>query len=320
MQTQTLGNSDLDISRIGFGAWALGGHWDYGWGAQDNSESIRALHHALDNGINWIDTAPVYGLGHSESVVGEALKTVASKPYIFTKCGFVWDDAGDVSPSLSADSVRQEIEDSLRRLGVETIDLYQVHWPNPAEQIEEAWQAMADAQQAGKIRWLGASNFSTEQLARVQAIAPVTSMQPQYSMAYTEVEAELLPYCLENEIGVINYSPMGSGLLTGKMSRERMENLDDDDWRKDPEKAPHFAEPRLSRNLGLAEIAADIAAELGHTVPEISIAWTLQNPAITGAIVGLRSEEQVNGVLGAAAVTLSEAHMARIREYTDRNP
>ena len=320
MQFKTLGNSDLSISRIGFGAWALGGRWSYGWGPQDDADSIKAIHHALDAGINWIDTAPVYGLGTSEQVVGEAIKGLSNKPLVFTKCGFVWDDKGEVTSNLSADSVRGEIEDSLRRLGVETIDLYQIHWPNPEEQLEEAWQAMADAQKAGKIRWLGASNFSIQQLDRVTAIAPVTSLQPQYSMAFTEPEEELLPFCQENNIGVINYSPMGSGLLTGKMSHERMEQLADDDWRKDPEKAPHFAEPRLSRNLGLADIAAEIAGELGCTVPEVAIAWTLQNPAITGAIVGLRNVDQVKGVISAPEVDLYDVHIARIRDYIFENP
>ena len=320
METKKLGNSDLYISRIGFGAWALGGEWSFGWGAQDDAESIRAIHRAIDAGINWIDTAPVYGLGRSELVVGEALKTASSKPYIFTKCGLVWDNDNNVSGRLSAESVRQEIENSLQRLGVETIDLYQVHWPNPDEQIEEAWVAMDEAHRAGKIRYLGASNFSAEQLERVRAIAPVTSLQPPYSMVFPEAEQDVLPYCEDHSIGVINYSPMASGLLTGKMTRERLESLDASDWRKDPAKAPHFAEPRLSRNLGLVEITADIAAELDCTVPDIAIAWTLRNPTVTGAIVGLRSVEQVDGVIGAPGVDLSDEHMARIRNYIDENP
>lgn len=320
MKCRRLGQSDLNISRIGFGAWALGGGWDYGWGLQESNDSIRAVHHALDTGINWIDTAPVYGLGHSEAVVGEALKSLSDKPYVFTKCGFVWDEKNEVTPQLAADSVRMEIEGSLRRLGVETIDLYQVHYPNPEALIEEAWRAMEDAHAAGKIRYLGVSNFSIEQIQTVAEIAPVTSVQPQYSMIFTEDEHDLLPYCEQHSIGIINYSPMGSGMLTGKMSKERMTNLADDDWRKDPEKAPQFAEPRLSRNLGLADIAADIAQELGWTVPEVAIAWTLHNPAVSGAIVGLRSMEQVDGVLCAPDVKLSAGHMARIRTYIEQNP
>lgn len=320
METKRLGKSELNISRVGFGAWALGGEWAFGWGAQDDGDSIRAIHHAIESGINWIDTAPVYGLGRSESVVGEALKTAPSKPYVFTKCGLVWDDEGEVTGRLAAESVRTEIEDSLRRLGVEMIDLYQVHWPNPVEQIEEAWVAMDEAHRAGKIRYLGASNFSPEQLQRVQAIAPVVSLQPPYSMVFPEAEQDVLPYCEEHSIGVINYSPMASGLLTGKMTRNRLKNLADDDWRKDPEKAPHFAEPRLSRNLGLVEIADEIATELSCTIPDIAIAWTLHNPAVTGAIVGLRSVEQVDGVIGAPDVALSDEHMAHIRDYIDKNP
>ena len=320
MKTKKLGNSDLVISRIGFGAWALGGEWTYGWGKQDDRDSIRAIHHAIDRGINWIDTAPVYGLGRSESVVGEALRTAASRPFVFTKCGLVWDGDDEVSARLTADSVRREVDDSLRRLGIETIDLYQVHWPNPDEQIEDAWQAMDDARRAGKIRYLGASNFSPDQLRRVRTIAPVTSLQPPYSMVFPEADRDVLPFCEDHSIGVISYSPMASGLLTGKMTRERLANLADDDWRKDPAKAPHFAEPRLSRTLGLVELATGIAAELGCTVPDVAIAWTLQNPAVTAAIVGLRSVEQVDGVIGAPDVELNTEHLARVRDYIEDNP
>ena len=320
MKTKKLGNSDLVISRIGFGAWALGGEWTYGWGKQDDRDSIRAIHHAIDRGINWIDTAPVYGLGRSESVVGEALRTAASRPFVFTKCGLVWDGDDEVSARLTADSVRREVDDSLRRLGIETIDLYQVHWPNPDEQIEDAWQAMDDARRAGKIRYLGASNFSPDQLRRVRTIAPVTSLQPPYSMVFPEADRDVLPFCEDHSIGVISYSPMASGLLTGKMTRERLANLADDDWRKDPAKAAHFAEPRFSRNLGLVELATGIAAELGCTVPDVAIAWTLQNPAVTAAIVGLRSVEQVDGVIGAPDVELNTEHLARVRDYIEDNP
>ena len=320
MKSKTLGNSDLDISRVGFGAWALGSSWDYGWGQQDDRDSLAAIDRALDAGIDWIDTAPVYGLGHSESVVGKALKSRRDKTFVFTKCGLVWDDENNVSANLTAASVTREIDASLERLGVDTIDLYQIQWPNPDALIEEAWGAMDDARRAGKIRYLGASNFDIAQLERVQHIAPVTSLQPQYSMVYTEPEAELLPYCEKHGIGIINYSPMGSGLLTGKMSRERLAELPADDWRKDPDKAPQFAEPRLSRNLGLAAIATDIAVELGCTVPEVSIAWTLQNTAITAAIVGMRSASQVDGIIGAPEVELTAKQRQRIRDYLDTHP
>ncbi len=318
MEKRRLGNSDLMITPIGFGAWALGGGgWEYAWGPQDDAESVKTIHRALDLGINWIDTAAVYGLGHSEEVVARAVKGLAEKPYIFTKCELLWDDKGMVHGSLKRESILREIEDSLRRLQVEVIDLYQIHWPDPDEDIEEGWSTLVDIQKAGKVRYIGVSNFDVPQLKRAQAIAPVTSLQPPYSLIKRQVEDEILPYCLEQNIGVIVYSPMQSGLLTGKMSRERVAAFPADDWRRGDEE---FQEPRLSRNLRLADLLGEIAAAQGRTAAEAAVAWTLHNPAVTGAIVGARRPDQVDGFIGAADFRLTEADLARINAFLQANP
>src|SRR6266702_7253526 len=243
MNKRQLGNSNLHITPIGFGAWAIGGSgWEFAWGAQDDRDSIAVIREALDAGINWIDTAAVYGLGHSEEVVAQALEGVRDRPYIFTKCSMVWDEHRQISRSLKADSIRRECEASLRRLRVETIDLYQIHWPDPEEDIEEGWATMAALQREGKVRHIGVSNFNVAQMERCLAIAPITSLQPPYSMINRSVEAEILPYCLEHTIGVINYSPMHSGLLTGAMTKERVASLPPDDFRR---KAKNYQEPHL---------------------------------------------------------------------------
>lgn len=318
MEKRRLGNSDLMITPIGFGAWALGGGgWEYAWGPQDDEESIKTIHRALDLGINWIDTAAVYGLGHSEEVVARAVKGLAEKPYIFTKCELRWDDKGMVYGNLKRESILQEVEDSLRRLQVEVIDLYQIHWPDPDEDIEEGWSTLVDIQKAGKVRYIGVSNFDVPQLKRAQAIAPVTSLQPPYSLIKRQVEDEILPYCLEQNIGVIVYSPMQSGLLTGKMSRERVAAFPADDWRRGDEE---FQEPRLSRNLRLADLLVEIAAAQGRTAAEAAVAWTLHNPAVTGAIVGARRPDQVDGFIGAADFRLTEADLSRISAFLQANP
>lgn len=313
METRRFGRTGLDITRIGFGSWAVGGSgWFAGWGSQDDQESVGAIHRALEHGINWIDTAAVYGLGHAEEVVAEALKDVpqSDRPYVFTKCELVWDDEGNVGNSLKADSVKQECEDSLRRLNVEAIDLYQIHWPNPDEDIEEGWGAMAELKQEGKVRHIGVSNFDVGQLKRAEAVAPVETLQPPYSMLNREAEEEILPYCQENGLGVINYSPMFSGLLTGKMDKERAENLPSDDWRSSH---PQFQEPNLSRNLELVETLREIGAAHGGRSPgEVAIAWTLRNPAITAAIVGGRRPDQVDGVVGAVDLQLDDSEVERI--------
>ena len=313
METRKLGNSDLDITRIGLGAWAMGGgDWEYAWGDQSNKDSIDTIHRALDIGINWIDTAPVYGLGVSESVVGEAIAGMSEKPYIFTKCSLVWGDNRKVTSSLKADSLRKEVDDSLRRLGVDVIDLYQIHWPNPDNEIEEGWETLAEIQKAGKVRYIAVSNFSIEQMQRCQAIAPVTSNQPPYSIINHSIQNEILPFTQKENIGSIVYSPMQSGLLTGKMTRERIENLPDNDWRK---RDQQFRDPNLTRNLELVETLKTIADKHGNTIPEVAIAWTLLNPAVTGAIVGARRPAQVDGFKNACDLTLDADDIAKIQAY-----
>ena len=316
MQTRTLGNSDLNITPVGYGAWAIGGSgWRFAWGSQDDNDSIAAIHRSLELGVNWIDTAAVYGLGHSEEVVAKALKSwTGARPYIFTKCGLRWDDRGQVQKVLKADSIRGEVEDSLRRLGVDVIDLYQIHWPPDPDspELEEGWQAMADLKREGKVRWIGVSNFDVQQLQRAAAIAPVTSLQPRYSLVHREVEGEILPYCERQGIGVIVYSPMASGLLTGAMTRERISKLPKDDWRKGH---ADFNEPNLSRNLALVERLKQIAQRHGRSPGEVAIAWTLKNPAVTGAIVGARNAKQAEGVMHAGDLNLSGDEVLEIAEY-----
>jgi aryl-alcohol dehydrogenase-like predicted oxidoreductase len=318
MQTRTLGNSDLNITRVGYGAWAVGGSgWQFAWGGQDDDDSIAAIHRSLELGVNWIDTAAVYGLGHSEEVVARALKSWSGpRPYIFTKCGLRWDDKGkgEVQKVLSRDSIRREVEDSLRRLSIDVIDLYQIHWPPDPDSsaLEEGWSTMADLKREGKVRWIGVSNFSVSQLKRAQAIAPVTSLQPPYSLVHREVEDDILPYCLRAGIGVIVYSPMASGLLTGAMTRDRAAKLPKDDWRKGH---PDFTEPNLSRNLALVDLLREIAKRHNRSVGEVAIAWTLRHPAVTGAIVGARNAKQAEGVMRAGDLRLNDKEVNEIEEF-----
>ena len=308
MMTRKLGNSDLEITPIGFGAWAVGGAWEFGWGAQDDADSVAAIHRALELGINWIDTAAIYGLGHSEQVVARALhEWNGSRPFVFTKCGMIWDAAGKVDYSLRAASIRREVEASLRRLQTDVIDLYQVHWPaDDLKETAEGWATLADLQREGKVRWIGASNFSLDELARAQSIAPVTSLQPPYSLIKRDVEKAQLPWCEREGVGVIVYSPMASGLLTGAMTRERAASFPAGDWRN---KNPEFQEPKLSANLALVERLRTVGARRGKSPAETAIAWTLRNPAVTGAIVGGRNARQVEGIIGGAdfKLTLEEA-------------
>jgi aryl-alcohol dehydrogenase-like predicted oxidoreductase len=316
MQTRKLGNSDLNITPVGYGAWAVGGSgWQFAWGSQDDNDSIAAIHRALEIGVNWIDTAAVYGLGHSEEVVARALKSwQGPKPYVFTKCGLRWDAQGNVQKVLGAASIRGEVDDSLRRLSVDVIDLYQIHWPpdpdSPA--LEEGWSALADLKREGKVRWIGVSNFNVKQLKRAKSIAPVTSLQPPYSLVHHEVEEDLLPYCLREDIGVIVYSPMASGLLTGAMTRERAARLPQDDWRKNN---PDFTEPNLTRNLELVGRLREIAQRHNRTVGEVAIAWTLRNPAVTGAIVGARNARQADGVMRAGDLRLNDKEVGEIEDF-----
>jgi aryl-alcohol dehydrogenase-like predicted oxidoreductase len=316
MNTKRLGNSDLNITPIGFGAWAIGGSgWEFGWGHQDDRESVAAIREALDAGVNWIDTAAVYGLGHSEEVVARALEGVRDRPYVFTKCSMVWTDHREIGHSLKADSIRRECEASLRRLRVETIDLYQVHWPFPDPDIEEGWATLAALKQEGKVRHIGVSNFHVAQLKRAMAIAPITSLQPRYSLLHREVEPEILPFCRKNNIGVLAYSPMASGLLTGAMTRERIAALPPDDWRKNH---PDFQEPELSRNLRLVSLVRTIGKRHGRTPAEVAVAWVLHNPAVSGAIVGARRPGQFRGVAGAAEFRLSPLEVAEVDAFFAR--
>jgi aryl-alcohol dehydrogenase-like predicted oxidoreductase len=318
MQKRRLGNSDLDITPVGIGAWAMGGGgWKFAWGPQDDSESIEAIHKALDSGINWIDTAAVYGLGHSEEVVARALAGRSRRPYVFTKCERVWDDKREISGSLKRESIRKECEDSLRRLGVDVIDLYQIHWPMPDEDVEEGWETMAQLQREGKVRWIGVSNFDSKQMARARQIAPITSLQPPYSILSPEIEQDQLPYCEQHGIGVIVYSPMKSGMLTGSMTRERIAAMPDDDFRK---RTPTFNEPKLTRNLELAELLKRVGARYGRTAGEVAIAWTLRHPAVTAAIVGMRSAKQVDGVIGALEFRLSGDEIGEIDGFMASHP
>jgi aryl-alcohol dehydrogenase-like predicted oxidoreductase len=322
VDTRQLGATDLHISPIGFGAWAIGGpDYAFGWGPQDDADSVAAIHRAIDAGINWIDTAAVYGLGRSERVVAQALKSAGSsrRPFIFTKCSLVWDEKGAISHSLKAASVRKELEDSLRRLETDVIDLYQIHWSkpwglqDPAPDIEEGWGTLAALQKEGKVRHIAVSNFDVAEMERIRPIAPIASLQPPYSMLRRGIESGILPYCLANRIGVIVYSPMAAGILSGAMTRERAMSLPSNDWRT---KNPEYQEPRLSRNLELVEELRKIGAPYGTSPGAVAIAWTLRQPAVTGAIVGFRSARQVDGLLAAATLRLTAEEVARIDQLT----
>ena len=317
-ELRQLGNSDLHLTPIGFGAWAIGGgNWEFAWGPQDDNDSVHAIRRALELGVNWIDTAAIYGLGHSEEVVAKALKGTRHKPYVFTKCSMRWHDDRSIYRSLRAGSLEEELNASLRRLNVETIDLYQIHWPNPAEEIEEGWSALAKFKEQGKIRFIGVSNFNVDQMKRAQKIAPITSLQPPYSMLRRAIEQEILPFAKENNIGVINYSPMLSGMLTGKMTRERVAAMPQDDWRR---RAPEFNEPKLSRNLRLVEVLREIGKAHNVEPGVVAVAWTLHHPAITAAIVGGRSAEQVEGIAPALHFRISDEEYNRINQFLTDNP
>jgi aryl-alcohol dehydrogenase-like predicted oxidoreductase len=320
MQTKQLGKSALEITPVGFGAWAIGGSgWQFSWGAQNDQDSIAAIARSLELGVNWIDTAAVYGLGHSEEVIGRAIKGwSAPQPYIFTKCGLRWDAKGNIQNVLAPDSIRHEVEDSLRRLQLEIIDLYQIHWPPDPDsaQLEEAWSTLAELKREGKVRWIGVSNFNVSQLRRAKAIAPVTSLQSPYSILNRSIEEDILPYCLREGIGVIVYSPMASGLLSGAMTRERAAKLPKDDWRHSD---PEFREPKLSRNLELVERLREIARRHGRSPGEVAIAWTLRHPAVTGAIVGARNARQAGGVMLAGNLRLSDKEINEIEELSEEN-
>jgi aryl-alcohol dehydrogenase-like predicted oxidoreductase len=318
MERRRLGDSDLLITPLGVGAWAMGGGgWAFGWGPQDDRQSAAAIRAALEAGWNWIDTAAVYGLGHSEEVVARALEGVAARPYVFTKCALCWDADRRIVNRLKRASVLQECEASLRRLKLDAIDLYQIHWPDPAEDIEEGWEAVVRLKEQGKVRWGGVSNFNVPQLKRIAPLGRVTSLQPPYSIISPEVETEILPHCRAGNIGVIVYSPMKSGLLSGTMTAERVRALPEDDFRK---RAAAFQEPRLGRNLALAGLLGEIGAPHGRTPGEVAIAWCLRHPAVTGAIVGLRNPGQLAGVAGAAEFRLTLEEIDRIARFMAAHP
>ena len=310
MEKRQLGDSDLNITPIGIGAWAIGGGgWQGSMGPQNDRDSVPAIHAALDGGINWIDTAALYGLGHSERMVARALQGRTPRPYVFTKCERVWDAGGKIGASLKAASIRRECEASLRRLKTDVIDLYQIHWPEPDEDIEEGWTELARLKSEGKVRYIGVSNFSVAQMKRAQAIAPVTSLQPPYAAVRREIEKEILPFCATQRIGVIVYSPMYAGLLTGSMTKERVANFLPEDWRRN---LPGFQEPALSRNLRLVDLLRSIGERHDRTPGEVAIAWTLNHPAVTGAIVGFRNPKQVAGIMGAAEFRLLASEIDEI--------
>ncbi len=320
MELRPLGRSDLQITPIGLGAWAMGGDGVFGWGPQEDAESISAIHRSVERGINWIDTAPIYGMGHSEKVVAQALREIGGdqRPLVFTKCSIVWDDEKNVGHSLKADSIRNEIEDSLQRLGVDVLDLVQVHRPSwpigaPDPDLEEGWTTLAEQEEAGKIRHIAVSNFDVGQMERAQAIAPITSLQPPYSMLMRQIEDDILPFCLENNIGVLPYSTMQNGLLTGRWTRERYKALPPTDWRVQF-KSPPFQEPLFSQILELVEVLKEIGDAHGRSPAEVAVAWVLHHPAVTGAIVGARSADQVDGFVGAMDFRLSDDEFARIGE------
>jgi aryl-alcohol dehydrogenase-like predicted oxidoreductase len=314
LKTSQLGQTDLEITRVGFGAWAIGGGgWEFGWGAQEDEQSVASIHRALEQGVNWIDTAAAYGFGRSEQIVGRALEGLATRPYVFTKCSLLEGPGRRVLHSLKRDSILREAEASLQRLGLDAIDLYQIHWPNPAADVEEGWAALAELKDQGLVRHIGVSNFDVEQLRRIQQISPVETLQPQYSLIEREAEQELLPFAEQEGIGVIVYSPMGSGILTGSMTRERIAGLADDDWRKHDQR---FSEPQLSQNLDLVERLRTVA-ERYDTIPgAVAIAWTLRNPAVDGAIVGFRAPSQVDPLLVAANLELSDDDLDQIEGGT----
>ena len=324
MTLRQLGNSDLNITRIGIGAWAIGGgKWEFAWGPQNDNDSIEAIHAGLDQGLNWIDTAALYGLGHSETIVGKAIKERRERPYVFTKCSLVWDQDGNISHNLQASSIRREAEASLKRLGLDSIDLYQIHWPawkgQPEDaspgSIEQAMLALVALQRQGKIRHIGVSNFNEQQMARALAVGPVTSLQPPYSLLARDVETSILPFALRNRIGAIVYSPMYSGLLSGAMTRSRIANFPDDDWRRSN---PNFQEPLLTQNLELVEVLRRIGTRHNVGAGQVAIAWTLTNPAVTGAIVGVRTAKQAREIATAAELRLSEEEVAEIGEARAR--
>jgi len=314
-----LGRTGLSITPVGLGTWAIGGGgWEFAWGPQDDERSLKTIRRAHERGLDWIDTAPVYGTGHSEEVVGQAVEGLTPHPHVFTKVSIKWTADRKVTHSLKADSIREEVAASRKRLRTEAIDLVQVHWPDPESDIEEGWRALAELKDQGVVRHIGVSNFDVAQMERAAAIAPVETLQPPYSLVYPEVEKEILPFARTHRIGVIVYSPMGCGLLTGTMTADRVARMPEDDWRR---RDTEFQEPRLSRHLALSRLLADIGKRHGdRSSAEVAIAWTLANPAVTGAIAGGRSPEQVDGFAGAMTLRLTKEDLGQVEAFRTENP
>ncbi|MFA5553812.1 MAG: aldo/keto reductase [Phycisphaerae bacterium] len=315
MRTRRLGQTDLELTTIGLGAWAIGGPWLLGWGPQDDEESIRTILAAIDRGINWIDTAPIYGHGHSEQIVGKALKQTSEKPFIATKCGLIWDKNSERICCLKKESIRKECEQSLKRLGADVIDLYQIHWNQPPEDIEQAWEELTRLKEQGKVRNIGVSNFNVSQLKLIGKIHPVASVQPPYSMLRRDIEEDILPYCAKNNIGVIVYSPMQKGLLTGKFDKKRIADLPESDHRRNDRQ---FHEPNLSATLDLVEKLRTIAGRNSITVAQLALAWVLRRPEVTAAIAGARKPQQIEETAAASEITLSEDDLQEIEELLAR--
>jgi aryl-alcohol dehydrogenase-like predicted oxidoreductase len=309
MRTRKLGRTDLELTVIGLGTWAIGGPWQYGWGPQDDADSVRTIRAAIDAGINWIDTAPIYGCGHSEEMVGRAIREMRTKPFIATKCSLLWNDKREKISCLDYNSIIRECEDSLKRMAVEVIDLYQMHWPQPDAQLEEGWEAMAELVERGKVRYLGASNFTGEQLRRIAKIHPVATIQPPYSMLKRDIETDLIPYCAENKIGIVGYSPMQKGLLTGKFTKEYMQTMASDDHRRFD---PNFTGQTFERNLRIIDALKSVAARNGKTVAQLAIAWVLRKEEVTAAIVGARKPSQIEETVQAGDWILSKTDIEEI--------
>ena len=317
MKTRLLGSTDMRFTKVGLGTWAIGGPWDWGWGPQDDEASIDTINQAVEKGVNWIDTAPCYGLGHSERVVGRAIEGIRENVFIATKCGLSWDDSASktVISRLKKDSVRREVEASLKRLNIDQIDLYQMHWPNPDEDIEEAWEEMARIKGEGLVRYIGVSNFSVTQMKRASKIHEIASLQPPYSMLRRDFETAELAWCRDNNVGVIPYSPMQAGLLTGAFSTERLASLPSGDWRH---KSEYFQQPAFSRHLETVELLKPLASTLGASLAELAIAWTLRDPAVTSAIVGARRPDQLEGTIGGADIELEKSTIDEIDTVLSR--
>jgi aryl-alcohol dehydrogenase-like predicted oxidoreductase len=314
MQKRRLGKTDLELTTVGLGTWAMGGPWEFGWGPQDDDEAIGAIIAALDSGINWIDTAPAYGLGQSEELIAQALKQTNHKPIIATKCGILWNDKKQKITCLKKESIRNECHNSLRRLNVNIIDLYQMHWPDPEEDFEEAWEEMLKLVDEGKVRYAGVCNFNVKQLERIRKIGPAVSLQPPYNMLRRDVEVELLDYCARQQMGVVAYSPMQRGLLTGKFSPQRLANLAPDDHRK---RSPDFQEPRFSAALELVEHLKKIAARNGRTCAQLAVSWVLRRSEVTAAIVGARRPRQIIETAPASDWILNRKDVEEIEKLLD---